>query len=67
MEEIDDLLNSGNFGWAYNTLRGIKDSVEQYQSVTEGQRRAVENIAGARRRSEGWSKRRYEGFSRGGR
>ena len=65
VQEIADLLSSSDFYWAANTLTGIQESVEKFQSVTEGQRRAVRNIAGARQgRADGWSKRRYEGFTR---
>jgi hypothetical protein len=67
VQEIADLLASGDYDWASGTLTGIQQSVEQYQSVTEGQRRAVRNIAGARKRVDEWGKRRYEGFSRRGR
>ena len=63
-QEIDELLESGRADWAADTLKGIAQSVEQYQSVTEGQKRAVRNIAAARKRADGWSKRRYEGFTR---
>ena len=68
VQEIADLLEGGELDWAANTLTGIQQSVEQYQTVTEGQRRAVRNIAAARRgRADGWRKRRYEGFTRRGR
>jgi len=66
-QKIIEMLAGGEFDWASGTLEGIHQSVEQYQSVTEGQRRAVRNIAAARKRSDGWRKRRYEGFTRGGR
>jgi hypothetical protein len=67
-QEIDDLILCDDYAWALDTLEGIRASVEQYQSVTANQRRAVEHIQAARRgRAEGWRKRRYEGFTRGGR
>lgn len=63
-QEIDDLILSDDFYWAINTLEGIRESVEQYKVVTEGQRRAIANIRDARQeRRRGWG-RRYEGFGR---
>jgi hypothetical protein len=62
--EIDELLESGSYDWAADTLEGIKGTVEQYHNVTAGQRRAVENISKAGQRTEGYRGRRYEGFRR---
>jgi hypothetical protein len=64
VQEIEELLASGSYDWASDTLQGIAQSVEQYQTVTEGQRRAVANVKAARGRSEGVRGRRYEGFRR---
>lgn len=63
IQEIEALLATGEYEWASSTLSDIAASVEQFQSATEGQRRAVRNIAAARRGdgSRG-SQRRYEGF-----
>jgi hypothetical protein len=63
-EEIDQLLDTGEYAWAFDTLTGIQDSVRAYRVVTDGQRRAVENIRTARDRKEGGFSRRYEGFDR---
>lgn len=54
--DIDDLLASDNYGWAMETLDGIRATVERTKRVTEGQRRAVSNIEnrGESRRYEGW-------------
>jgi hypothetical protein len=57
-QEIDDLLYSGSYTWAEDTLTDIKATVERTQSVSPAQRRAVENIENARsnrgsRRGEG--------------
>ncbi len=63
--EIEELLASGQYEWAYDTLTSIAESVEKYKSVTEGQRRAVRNIEAARsheRRSGVGYRRRYEGW-----
>lgn len=62
-QEIDELLEGGTVDWASNTLKGIAQSVEQFQRVTPGQRQAVRNIGAARGRSDGW-RRRYEGHGR---
>lgn len=63
VEEIEALLATGEYEWASSTLSDIAESVEKFQSVTDGQRRAVRNIAAARR-GDGprGSQRRYEGF-----
>ncbi len=54
-QDITDLLATGRYTFAETLLQGIQVTVEKTQRVTEGQRRAVENIeAGALR-----SKHRY--------
>lgn len=63
-EELHTLLDSGDFTWATDTLAGILASVEQYKTVTPGQRRAVANVQAARTRADGGGRRRYEGFDR---
>lgn len=45
LREIDDLLDSGEYDWAEETLSGIRTTVERTERATEGQRRAVDNIA----------------------
>lgn len=42
--DIDDLLATGRFTWAQETLNGIRQVVEQQGRVTAAQRRAVKNI-----------------------
>lgn len=61
VSEIDDMLNSEDYTWATDTLEGIKKTVESRRDVTEGQRKAIANIQGARARRDGWTRRRYEG------
>lgn len=63
-QRLDELIESGHYSWASDTLTGIRDSVERYKVVTPGQRSAVDNVEAARGRSDGW-RRRYEGFGRG--
>lgn len=66
-QEIEALLATGTVDWAEDTLTSIKESVEQYCTVTDGQRRAVRNIelAGQRRgQRRGEGLRRYEGWGR---
>ncbi len=65
-QEIDDLLATGRYAWAQDTLTDIQATVEKTERVTEGQQRAVKHIESARseERERGRS-RRYEGFRRG--
>jgi len=68
LEQIDEMTDSGKYGWAEDTLSGIRESVERTQRVTEGQQRAVNNIEAARQSdrapSERTFRRRYEGYRR---
>lgn len=48
--EIDELLESEQYGWAEDTLLGIKETVEKTQRVTDGQQRAITNIQASRER-----------------
>lgn len=41
---IDDMLDLQEFQFAYDTLRGIQDNLEQYENITDGQMSAVSNI-----------------------
>lgn len=61
-QEIDEMLASGRYEWAEETLSGIAETVERYETVTEGQRRAVGNIAKAGQRERLGRSRRYEGY-----
>lgn len=65
-EKIDDLILTDNYSWALDTLEGIRETVERSRRVTDGQRRAVENIENARQEDRAPSqrqfRRRYEGF-----
>lgn len=54
LEEIEALRET--HGWASDTLEGIYETVERTGVVTEGQRRAVDNIANARSRFRGGSR-----------
>jgi hypothetical protein len=58
LTDIEDLLATGQYTWAENTLRSIQTTVEQTQRVTSGQQAAVDNISRAKTRG----RRRYEGF-----
>ena len=62
LQEIDELIASGDYAWAEDTLTGIRGTVEHYQRVTEGQRKAVANMQASRDRADGWRRRRGEGF-----
>lgn len=63
VSRIDDLLATGEYDWAIDTLGGIRTTVETSRRVTDGQTRAVANIQarGELRREDGF-RRRYEGF-----
>ena len=43
-EAIDSMLYSGEFRFAHDTLTGILDNIEEYENITENQKRAVVNI-----------------------
>src|SRR5262245_44749549 len=58
-QAIDYLLGTGEYTWAEDTLTGIQATVRKLRHVSEGQRRAVNNIEAASGRQHG---RRYEGF-----
>jgi hypothetical protein len=45
LNDVDDLLSTGQFGWAEPVLRGMQDTVERHGRVTPTQRRALANIA----------------------
>jgi hypothetical protein len=45
LARIDDLITSGEFDWALDTLEGIQETVQKTHYVTKGQERAVTNIA----------------------
>lgn len=47
---IEEMLDSGEFDWAEDTLTGIQETVAKCGYVTERQTTAVDNIAAAR----GW-------------
>ena len=61
VQEIDDLLATGRYTWAEDTLTGIQETVEKLQRVSDAQRTAVANIEAASGRT---GRRRYEGFRR---
>jgi Arc/MetJ-type ribon-helix-helix transcriptional regulator len=46
-DEIDEMVTSGRYEWAENTLDGIRESVEAHEHASERQREAVQNIKAA--------------------
>jgi hypothetical protein len=58
---LDDLIESAEFTWAFDTLSGIRETVEHTRRVSDGQRRAVANIE-ARGETQRGGTRRYDGF-----
>jgi hypothetical protein len=63
-QEIDQLLATGRYTWAEETLHSIQASIERLERVTPGQKRALLNIENAvADRERGRGRRRYEGFS----
>jgi hypothetical protein len=59
LEEIEDMLGSGSYAWARDTLEGIQETVERTTRVSEAQRKAVDNIAAGARKSRGRSAPNY--------
>lgn len=45
VDEIDEMLDSGAFDWARDTLEGIRTTVSDREHVTDRQAEAVRNIA----------------------
>lgn len=63
LQEIDDLLSTGKYTWAQDTLSDIRDTIERTKRVSDGQQRAIANIKTRGERPErGRGGRRYEGF-----
>lgn len=51
LDDIAEMLDdTRRFGWATSTLEGIAETVERIGYATDGQRRAIQNIRGARGR-----------------
>jgi hypothetical protein len=48
-ERIDDLLASGDYDWAEDTLGGILETVKHTHHVSKRQAEAVDNIEAGRR------------------
>lgn len=48
---IDELIDGQQYAYAYETLAGIRETVERTRRVTEGQQRAVANIEASGGRS----------------
>lgn len=48
--EVDEMLDSGKFDWAEDTLTGISETVDRTERVTQNQLAAVRKIA----ESRGW-------------
>lgn len=44
LEDIQDILNTGKARWASETLEGIYETIQKTGRVSEGQRRAIDNI-----------------------
>ncbi len=44
LEKINDLLDSGDYEWAEDTLNGIHETVEDHEHATERQWQAITNI-----------------------
>lgn len=48
LEAIEEMRSCGSYEWADDTLTGIYDTVHASRTVSEGQKRAIRNIAFAR-------------------
>jgi len=51
VEKIEAMDDSGKFGWAQDSIEGIKETVERNEHATDGQRTAIDNIANSK---PGW-------------
>jgi hypothetical protein len=61
--DIENLLATGKYTWAEDTLRGIQQTLERTHHVTAGQKQAVANIERQGEQPRRWG-RRYEGYGR---
>lgn len=62
-EELNDLLDDERFAFAYDTLAGIRETIQRLKRVTPGQYTAVRNIRTSveqKAERKTWG-RRYEG------
>lgn len=41
---VEDMLSCSEFDFAFDTLAGISENIEEYENITEGQKEAVINI-----------------------
>lgn len=44
---LNEMLEDKEYEWAYDTIQGIKDTVEMKEHKTEGQDTAIDNIRDA--------------------
>lgn len=58
---LDSLIEDAAFTFAYETIAGIKATVETSHRVTEGQRRAIANIRLGQERAQSASEDRNSG------
>lgn len=47
LDAIDDLLEDERYEFAQDTLEGIREWVEENEHITDGQKKAINNIASA--------------------
>lgn len=47
LEKIEDMVDSGDYEWAEETLLGIGETIEDNMYVTDRQREAIQNIEAA--------------------
>jgi len=65
LSELHELLDDEGYQWAWPTIAGIRDTVEQLGRVSPGQRTAIDNICRGQAQRRGLSRSwRYEGWSR---
>lgn len=44
LKRINTLLEKDDYEWAFDTLEGIKEWIEEHEHVTDAQMLAIENI-----------------------
>ena len=52
LETLNDMILSGDYDWALDTLEGIRDWVSLNEHVTDAQARTVSNIEGRGRQDD---------------
>lgn len=44
LDVISEMIDSDQYGWAFDTLTGINETIETRKTITDNQRQAITNI-----------------------